>query len=111
MKPIKIDIGCGFHKKPGFIGIDINPDCNPDHCLDLSRDKLPFKDNSVDEVYSYNAFEHIQNLDYDFLLERELYRVCRHGAIMNIYVPHWQAEQAYMSPDHKRFPPLHAPFL
>lgn len=83
---MKINIGCRFGEKPGFIGIDSNPECHPDRVLDLSRDRLPFRDSSVDEVYSRYAFEYVRDLPH---LIRELYRVSRNGAVWNIYVHHW----------------------
>ena len=36
--------------KFGSVRVDINPACKPDLLLDLTRDKLPFKDNNFDLV-------------------------------------------------------------
>ncbi|MHA1267857.1 MAG: methyltransferase domain-containing protein [Candidatus Helarchaeota archaeon] len=36
----------------GSIRIDINPNVKPDYILDLTKDKLPFKDGTFDIVYA-----------------------------------------------------------
>ena len=56
---MKIDIGAGKNKKPGFIGIDFVQQEGVDIMMDVTKMPLPFKDNEVEEVWSYHTFEHL----------------------------------------------------
>jgi SAM-dependent methyltransferase len=58
---------------------------------------LPVPDGSVSEVYSAHCLEHVQNLSGVLW---ELARVCRHGARIEIHVPHWLNPDA-MCPGHR----------
>jgi predicted SAM-dependent methyltransferase len=53
---LKLNIGCGKVKYPGWINIDV--DSNADLVIDV-RSGLPFEENSVDFVYSEHFFEHL----------------------------------------------------
>jgi len=54
--PLKLNIGCGTVKFPGWINIDI--ETNADLVLDIRRG-LPFDNNSVDFIYCEHFIEHI----------------------------------------------------
>jgi SAM-dependent methyltransferase len=82
---MKIDLGCGSSKRPGFIGIDISPAPGVDHILDIVRDPLPFGDNSVDHVYSSHCFEHLVS---PINILSEIGRVCKDDATIEICVPY-----------------------
>jgi len=53
---MKIDIGCGNHKKEGFIGLDIDKNSQAD--IIGSALDLPLKDDSVDQIYCSHLVEH-----------------------------------------------------
>lgn len=78
-----LNIGAGRTYIPDFINVDI--DSKADVCLDLSEDRLPFEDNSVDLIFSYHALEHIS--DYLFALS-EIYRVLKHGGKLLVGLPY-----------------------
>jgi len=61
---------------------------------------LPLEDNSVDEIIASHVLEHIGD-GYIPLLQ-EIYRVCCHGAIIDITCPHHFHEVFYGDPTHKR---------
>lgn len=88
-----MDIGGGDIPKPGFVNVDMIPQA--DVCFDLETlsdgNKLPFDDDSVSEVYSSHCFEHIKGL---VALIREVSRICRVGAIVEIRVPSWLSSMA-----------------
>jgi len=92
---MKLDIGCGIRKKEGFIGIDKHKGVN--YQINLENDKLPFKDNSIDGVYSYHCLEHISNFDE---VMTEIYRVLKKGCIFELYVPYF-AYPLVNTPYHK----------
>jgi len=81
---LKLDLGSGDQKRPGFIGIDLNP--KADLQWDL-RWGLPFGDNSVDEIRSDHFFEHLELTKVVELL-KECYRVLKKGGKLDFSVPH-----------------------
>jgi SAM-dependent methyltransferase len=97
---MKINIGAGSKRIAGFLNIDSDSGCNPDFCLNIERDKLPFDDNSIDEVYAHHILEHLG--DGFFHCLQELYRVCKHGAIIDVRVPHPKHDTFLIDPTHKR---------
>jgi SAM-dependent methyltransferase len=80
---VRLNIGAGKTYLPGFTNVDIAP--HAELTLDMSTDKLPFEDDSVDLVFSYGTLEHIE--DYLAAL-REIYRVLKHGAPFLLSVPY-----------------------
>lgn len=98
---MKINIGGGFKRYNGFLNLDADPLTSPDFLVKLGVDMLPFDDNSVDEVRAYHILEHIG--DGFFQLMKEIYRVCKDTAIIDIQVPHHRSEVFYGDPSHVRF--------
>ena len=97
---MKINLGSGFKNPTGFLTIDHDQNTNPDYCLDLEKDTLPFEDNSVEEVMAHHILEHLG--DGFFHTLQEIYRVCKNGAIINVVVPHHRHEYFLNDPTHKR---------
>lgn len=54
---MRLDIGCGIYKREGFTGVDVDPSVNPDICSPMWY--IPLADNTVDEIYSSHALEHV----------------------------------------------------
>jgi len=71
---IKLDIGCGENKKPGFIGIDI--DKNSDADIICSALELPFEDSAVSEIHCSHLVEHFTP-DEAQKFFNEIYRVLK----------------------------------
>lgn len=93
---MKIDIGCGRYRKDGFIGIDMQKTT----CVDILSNVdygLPFADDSIEEVYSSHTIEHLTNCD---LFLRELARVCKSGALIELRMPYYSYIFA-LNPGHK----------
>jgi predicted SAM-dependent methyltransferase len=65
---VKLDLcSGGVVYKEGFIHIDKNPKANPDVLLDITKDKLPYDDASVEEVWLMHGPEHIERIFWDFV--------------------------------------------
>lgn len=79
----KLDLGCSYHKKPGFIGIDILRTEDVDVLADACN--LPFKDNTFTEIYSQYVLEHVAD---NLSSIQEMYRVCQNGATIQLILPH-----------------------
>ncbi|MBF5090890.1 methyltransferase [Novosphingobium sp. NBM11] len=56
--PKKINIGCGFDKRPGFLNVDMDPNCKPDLLItDNNFSQLPRK--FFNHLIAYDVLEHI----------------------------------------------------
>jgi predicted SAM-dependent methyltransferase len=97
---MRISIGSGEKRIDDFINCDYDPLTNPDYCFDLEKDPFPFPDNSVDEVLASHVLEHLG--DGYFHCIKELYRVCKHGAVIHVNVPHHRNDNFADDPTHKR---------
>jgi SAM-dependent methyltransferase len=97
---MKINIGSGNTRVDGFLNIDSDPLCEPDYVINLETDTLPFDDNTIDEVRAHSILEHIG--PGFFHLIKELYRVCKDGALIDIIVPHPHHEVFYGDLSHVR---------
>lgn len=89
-KKIKLNLGCGNDIKRGYINIDrYNNTKNVDMNADLGS--LPFKNNSVDELYTSHVFEHIGINDIYPVLE-EWRRVLKLNAKLILRLPNLEKE-------------------
>ena len=97
MKKI-LDLGCGNQKKPGAIGIDINPDTNVDVIHDLNKFPYPFEDSTFDEIYADNVIEHLDNV---VKVMEEINRISKPEGLIIIKVPYFRSRYASIDPTHK----------
>lgn len=99
---LKINLGGGLKKFEGFLSLDYDELVNPDYVVNLDdvNIRLPFDDNTVEEIKAHHILEHIG--DGFIPLMKELYRVAEHGCILDIIVPHHFHEVYYGDPTHKR---------
>lgn len=61
-----------------FLRLDIDKNTKPEYAIDFEKDRLPFEDNSVDNVLAFNLLEHIFN--HQFLVS-EIFRVLKPGGL------------------------------
>ena len=92
---MKLNLGCGNKKLEGYINIGLTEYCNPDLVLDLENTPYPFKSNSVEEIRMKSVIEHFPLAPKPFFaIMKELYRICKSGAVMHLECPHpfhrWQ---------------------
>lgn len=97
---MKLNLGSGIKRYDGFLNVDIDPSVNPDFIVDLETGVLPFDDNSVEEIKMYHILEHIGPNFFKFL--QEVYRVCKHNAIIDVVVPHPRHDYFLGDPSHVR---------
>jgi SAM-dependent methyltransferase len=99
---LKLNIGCGFNKKKGYLNIDAQPECEPDQVVDLEK-PWPFEDNSVEEIQASHVLEHLGQETKVFLgIMKEMYRVCAPDARIFIQVPHHDHWTFHADPTHVR---------
>lgn len=101
--PLRLNLGCGTRKREGYLNVDKMAECAPDVVLDMERVPWPWPDNSVEDVLLIHVLEHIGRDADTFLgVMKELYRVCRHDACINIVVPHPRHDHFLGDPTHVR---------
>ena len=96
---MKLHLGCGNDYKKGYINCDVSKEVHPDKIVDLEK-RLPFEDNSVEEIIANHVFEHIVNF---VPLMQEIQRVCKKESIIKIKTPFFSAWGQYNDPTHVRF--------
>jgi SAM-dependent methyltransferase len=100
---MKLNLGCGVNKMPGFVNVDKFPQGEPDMLVDLEQFPWPFETSSADGVVLNHVLEHLgQSPDVFLGIMKELYRVCRHGARIEINVPHPRHDHFIIDPTHVR---------
>lgn len=99
MQDVRLDLGCGKSKFKGTLGVDISAVSGVDVQADMESG-LPFRDNCVDVIYTAHTLEHIDN----FLgAMEEMWRVCKPGALVHIWVPHASCSyNTWIDPTHRR---------
>ena len=100
---MRLNLGCGFNKRDGFVNVDRFADCAPDQIVDLEEFPWPWPDDSVDEICMSHVLEHLgAATETYFAVIGELYRICRHGARVTITVPHPRHDDFLNDPTHVR---------
>ena len=96
---MKIHLGCGKNKKKGYVNCDISKEVNPDKIVNIEK-RMPFKSSSVEEVIAEHVIEHSKE---PIKVMKEIYRICKDGAIIKIKVPYFSHESAFSQIDHYSF--------
>jgi hypothetical protein len=100
---MKLNLGCGFKKLPGYVNVDLSPVCEPDQVFDLENTPWPWESDSVEEIMMDNVLEHLGQTSQAYLaIIKELYRICKDGAKVTIKVPHHRHDFAVSDPTHVR---------
>lgn len=99
---LKLDLGCGPNKKPGYLGVDRYSFPNVDFVTPLGDRlvKWPFADNSVEDVHCSHFLEHLTQDERAYFMN-ELFRVLTPGGKALFITPHWCSNRAYGDITHK----------
>lgn len=98
-RPVILDLGCGGHKRPGSIGVDIVPLPGVDVVHDLASVPYPLPDDWADEVCLSHVLEHFAD---PLPILEEAWRIGRPGAIVRIRTPHYSGVYSWKDPTHRR---------
>jgi hypothetical protein len=101
--PLKLDLGCGPHKREGFVGIDVRAFPSVDKVADLTK-PWPWADASVTEVHASHFVEHL-TADQRVHFVNELWRVLIPGGTAQVITPWWASTRAYGDLTHQ-WPPV-----
>ena len=104
----RLNLGCGFDKREGWVNADSFPECSPDLLFDIESTPWPIQDNEYDYVLMKHVLEHVgATFDIFASIMRELYRVIAPGGTIEIHVPHYRHDTWWSDPTHVRaFTPL-----
>jgi SAM-dependent methyltransferase len=93
-----LDVGCGWNKTPGAIGIDSNPRAHADVIHDLGVLPYPFENDEFDEVVCRHVAEHVPDV---MAFVTELFRITRPGGRIKITTPHYSNPDWPTDPTHR----------
>lgn len=88
MLNIKLNLGAGYVRLPGFISVDSREFSWIDAVAEV--DKLPFQDQYADLIYACHVLEHFPRHDTRRVL-KEWLRVLKPGGLLRISVPDFEA--------------------
>jgi hypothetical protein len=100
---MRLNLGCGSKRMDGWINVDKFETSATDQVFDLEVFPWPWPDDCVDEVLLAHVLEHLGAQTAVYLgVIKELYRVCRDGAKIQIIVPHPRHDNFISDPTHVR---------
>lgn len=98
---IRLDIGCGSNKNPGFVGIDMLDLPGVDIIHDLEETPWPLPDESVIMATASHVLEHINPHKGVFInVMNEIWRVLKPGGQFAFVVPHASSHGYQQDPTH-----------
>ena len=100
---MKLNLGCGFDRRTGYVNVDNEMLYEPDTLVDLEILPWPFETNVASEILLSHVLEHLGERREAYLqIIQELYRVSAPGALIVITVPHPRHDEFLMDPTHVR---------
>ena len=100
---MKLNLGCGNKILDGYVNVDKFDIYNVDIKHDLEKFPYPFNDDSIEEIILHHVLEHVgQDPDVFIKILKEIYRICKNHALINIAVPHPRHESFISDPTHVR---------
>lgn len=100
---MKYNLGCGNDYKYGWVNVDKYADARPDYVMDLEVFPWSIEDDTADEVLLSHVLEHLGGHSDVFLnVMKEIYRISKAGAKINIRVPDPRHDDYFSDPTHQR---------
>ena len=102
-KFLRLNLGSGVNKMDGYVNVDKYGYGKPDIIMDLEQTPWQFLDDSVEEIMLNHTLEHLgKDTQTFFAIIKEMYRVCKHDALIEINVPHPRHDHFINDPTHVR---------
>jgi predicted SAM-dependent methyltransferase len=105
---VKLNLGCGFDKREGWLNADGFAGCEPDLLMDIEATPWPLDSDAFEHVLMKHVLEHVgETFEVFAAVMRELHRVTEPGGLVEIHVPHVRHDTFWSDPTHVRaFTPL-----
>lgn len=97
---MNLNLGCGTNYLKDFVNCDKNKNYKADKYFDMELPNWPFPKNSIVNVKARHCLEHL-TLDGYLNAWKELYRICKNNAIIEIHAPHVMSCKFFDDPTHK----------
>ena len=97
---MNLNLGCGTNKLDDYINVDIDPQYEPEVVWDMRQTPWPWEDDTFDTIRAWHILEHIGPEYLDVM--REIHRVGKAGAMVDVNVPYFMSEGAWRDPTHVR---------
>ena len=92
----------GVDKRAEDIG-DYRKEAQRIFTCDLDKERLPFKDDMFDVVFSKSVIEHIYSTEH---MLQEIYRVLTPGGTVVLMTPAWESQYRHFFDDHTHIKPF-----
>ncbi|MDO8493139.1 MAG: methyltransferase domain-containing protein [bacterium] len=100
---MKLNLGCGYKKMPGFVNVDSDSRAKPDLLWNLEQTPWPWEDGTIDHIVLTHTLEHLGETTEKYLsIWKEMWRVLCNGGVVEITVPHWRHDNFVHDPTHVR---------
>jgi SAM-dependent methyltransferase len=96
---IRLDLGCGSNKQPGYIGMDIRRVAGVDIVHDVQKVPYPLPKECCHVVLMSHLWEHIEP-KYRLAVMDEIWRIMKPEGQLLISAPYYLSFGAYQDPSH-----------
>jgi SAM-dependent methyltransferase len=105
---VKLNLGCGFDKRDGWLNVDGFAACGPDRLLDIEATPWDLETSAFEHILMKHVLEHVgAEFEVFAAVMRELHRVAAPRGLVEIHVPHVRHDTFWSDPTHVRaFTPL-----
>lgn len=84
---MKLSLGAGNLRMPGFTGWDLHPGAGVDRIVDLTVHPWPAARGGVEEIRAWHILEHLPDIELDRAMH-EIHRILRPGGLLYVKVPY-----------------------
>lgn len=99
-KSDKLNLGCGTIILPDFVNLDYFKYPGVDVVHNLEKFPYPFKESTFSYVLISHVLEHLEDVPKTM---KEIWRISKNGAIIEIGVPYFSSLNMVKDPTHKHF--------
>jgi len=96
---VKLNLGCGRHRRSDCLNVDIQPALGPDLIVDLNKYPYPLRGNRFEHIYALDVVEHLDRVER---FMEEAYRLLVPNGLLEITTPHFSSANSYADPTHRQ---------
>lgn len=97
---LKLNIGCGETKLPGYINVDCEESTKPDLLHDLTKGPFLYGDESIDEILCIHNIEHVSFYLWPQIFT-EFHRLLKPNAALVLAYPEFEVCAKYFVTNHR----------